>query len=219
MPSSEKPKRRVHLGDTGKHVSGMIRLLRVANRLSHTELAALMSNAGHKVSKTAISEIENGARRVSVDDLMAIAIALNAPPNKLLLPITEEEKYSFVTGSTHGVTNERLWRWALGQGSLDPSGKAAEAEEREREAVQRINSWQDRARLYQNRITRLENELRESRQQEYMSVGLASAPTGIRLPQQVETDIEDAERQLATAQRKLDEAELSLMRGHNDMDS
>lgn len=83
-------KRRVQLGATGENVSRNV----AAVRRSQTEngpltiraMADRLSAAGVRTAHSAVSEIENGARRVDVDDLTALAAALGVSPLFLLLP-------------------------------------------------------------------------------------------------------------------------------------
>ncbi|MET8766303.1 helix-turn-helix transcriptional regulator [Streptomyces sp. NPDC004658] len=65
--------------------------MRAARGLSLRELAARLASAGHSLSADAINKIENGreagderqVRRVDVDDLHALAAALNVRPEQL----------------------------------------------------------------------------------------------------------------------------------------
>lgn len=73
------PVRRVTLGTTGEVVRVNIRTIRTTQELTQAELANLA-----ELPAQAITEVENGARRVDVDDLVAISRALNVPFSKLL---------------------------------------------------------------------------------------------------------------------------------------
>lgn len=73
------PVRRVELGPVGEVVKKNIRECRVKREMTQTELA---TKAG--IPNQAITEIENGARRVNVDDLVLIAKALNVRVERLL---------------------------------------------------------------------------------------------------------------------------------------
>lgn len=73
------PVRRVVLGDTGTLVRNNIRDLRLRRELTQNQLAEL---AG--MPTQSITEIENGARRVNVDDLVAICRALKVRPSRIL---------------------------------------------------------------------------------------------------------------------------------------
>lgn len=72
------PIRRVTLGHTGEVVRENIRSIRIAKEITQVQLA---NAAG--IPSQAITEIENGARRVDVDDLVAVATALGVPVSKL----------------------------------------------------------------------------------------------------------------------------------------
>lgn len=73
------PVRRVELGPVGNTTKDNIRALRTKRSMTQAELA----NAAGLPSQ-AITEIENGARRVNVDDLVAIASALKVKVERLL---------------------------------------------------------------------------------------------------------------------------------------
>lgn len=73
------PVRRVALGPTGELVKANIRECRVKRNLTQAELA---EKAG--LPSQSITEIENGARRVNVDDLVAISSALRVSNARLI---------------------------------------------------------------------------------------------------------------------------------------
>jgi transcriptional regulator with XRE-family HTH domain len=73
------PVRRVALGATGELVKANIRECRMKRELTQAELA---DKAG--LPSQSITEIENGARRVNVDDLVAISSALRVSNARLL---------------------------------------------------------------------------------------------------------------------------------------
>ncbi len=61
--------------------------------MSQAELAAALGASGHPLTFNQISRIEVGARRVDVEDLVAIARALGLPPNHLLQPPDDAEAW------------------------------------------------------------------------------------------------------------------------------
>ena len=73
-----------------------------------SELGAL----GRPMLPTGITKVVQGARRVDVDDLMSLAIALDVSPLTLLLPREKLGKRQAVTGSR--AVGGRLWEWARG---------------------------------------------------------------------------------------------------------
>jgi Helix-turn-helix len=75
-----------------------------------------------------VSEIERGARRVDVDDLMALAAALNVSPATLLMPDTTREEWETAvdaTGLPEGATAQQLWEWLTGASSMHISADNA----------------------------------------------------------------------------------------------
>lgn len=73
------PVRRVELGPVGRTVKENIRVLRMNAHLTQGELAAL---AG--LPAQSVTEIENGARRVNVDDLVLLSNALQVSVLEIL---------------------------------------------------------------------------------------------------------------------------------------
>lgn len=73
------PSRRVALGETGELVRENIRYCRTKRGMTQAELAVAA-----ELPTQSITEIENGARRVTVDDLVSIARALRVTNARLL---------------------------------------------------------------------------------------------------------------------------------------
>lgn len=73
------PVRRVDLGPVGRVVKENVRECRVKRGLTQAQLAEKAD-----LPTQSITEIENGARRVTVDDLVSICGALRVTPNRLL---------------------------------------------------------------------------------------------------------------------------------------
>jgi transcriptional regulator with XRE-family HTH domain len=78
--------RRVEQGDTGHVVAAQIRRLRDEKRLSLQELSDRLAAVGRPILPSGLSKIEQGTRRVDVDDLVALADALGGVPSQLLEP-------------------------------------------------------------------------------------------------------------------------------------
>ena len=73
------PVRRVELGPIGEVVKANIRDIRIERDLTQVQLATLSG-----LPAQAITEIENGARRVTADDLVGVAAALKVSTTRLL---------------------------------------------------------------------------------------------------------------------------------------
>ena len=67
-------------------VAANVRRLRETAGYSQAELAARTTTAGHSLGEMAVWGIENGKRRINVDDLTAFGAALGVTPTSLLSP-------------------------------------------------------------------------------------------------------------------------------------
>lgn len=81
--------------------------------MSQQDLSERMADFGRPLQVSAISKIEHGDRRVDVDDLVALALALEVTPNRLLLgACSGDEEVELVAGRT--ATSLGAWQWASG---------------------------------------------------------------------------------------------------------
>lgn len=102
-------------GPASRRVAENLRRLR--GGLSYAELSRRLARTGHHILDTGLLKIEKGERRVDVDDLTALAIALGTTPNRLLLPLAgieheaEAGQLAPGTASTPGMA----WAWAAGE--------------------------------------------------------------------------------------------------------
>jgi transcriptional regulator with XRE-family HTH domain len=78
--------REVARGPVSQQVSHNVSELRRKRGMSLTALSEEMSRVGRPILSTGLSKIETGERRVDVDDLVALALALGVSPARLLLP-------------------------------------------------------------------------------------------------------------------------------------
>jgi transcriptional regulator with XRE-family HTH domain len=67
-------------------VGANVRRLREAAGISQTELANLISKMGHDLGEQVVGNIENGRRRIRIDDLYALGQGLGVAPMSLLNP-------------------------------------------------------------------------------------------------------------------------------------
>lgn len=77
--------RAIEIGDVGKQVSTAVAELRKRRGWDQKRLAELVTDAGRPMSASMIGKVEAGARRVDVDDLVALAFALEVSAARLLL--------------------------------------------------------------------------------------------------------------------------------------
>lgn len=109
-------------GPTAGRVAANVRALREARGLSLGALSTRLVKVGQPISLAALSKLELGQRRVDVDDLVALAVALGVAPSRLLLPATADDGQD--VDLTPGVSVPELdaWRWAAGEAPLPAMG-------------------------------------------------------------------------------------------------
>jgi len=88
MGDTEPQKASSGAGITSQIVGRNVARLRGGSGVSARELATLAAELGTPLSQSGISDIENGRRTVSVDQLTALATALDVSPLSLLMPET-----------------------------------------------------------------------------------------------------------------------------------
>jgi transcriptional regulator with XRE-family HTH domain len=76
--------RAIELGVVGRIVAKRVRRIRKRNGLSLQDLSDRLTAGGRPILPSGLNKIEMGTRRVDVDDLFALASALQVMPNDLL---------------------------------------------------------------------------------------------------------------------------------------
>ena len=102
---------------TAETVSANVKRLRTQQNLGLRGLSKKLGEVGRPLGHSAIDQIEKGTRRVDVDDLMALAVALDVSPITLLLPDNPEAEVT-VPGEDDPVSAPRLWLWLRADASL-----------------------------------------------------------------------------------------------------
>lgn len=89
--------------------------------MTTAELSRRLAELGQPIQDSGITKIESGTRRVDVDDLVALAVALEVTPNALLLPGTDSpgsaSRY-MVTPVNMEEAPSTIWAWATGETPL-----------------------------------------------------------------------------------------------------
>jgi transcriptional regulator with XRE-family HTH domain len=112
----------IEKGPTTERVAANIRHYREAKGLNPQELSDRVAGLGRHINQSSIWKIESGARRVDVDDLVALALALGVTPDLLLLrtsdsdPGTSADAVELTPHRT--ATPLDTWRWASGLAPL-----------------------------------------------------------------------------------------------------
>ncbi|MFF6836020.1 helix-turn-helix domain-containing protein [Streptomyces sp. NPDC012438] len=72
------------IGPAGQHVGRAVARVREARSWDQAELVARLAAEGLALSQPILSRVEAGTRRVDVDELLALAVALGVAPSSLL---------------------------------------------------------------------------------------------------------------------------------------
>lgn len=112
--SDAKTRRSAGWGPISGGVAANLIRLRKARGFTTSELAKTLSDLGHSIPASGITRIEKGDRRVDVDDLVGLALALNVSPTTLLLPPTSSDSPVALTESV-SISSRTAWQWAEGQ--------------------------------------------------------------------------------------------------------
>lgn len=111
-------KEKIELGPTGRTVAENLRRLRTARGLSLRGLAELAEQAGRKFGVNALSQAEKGLRRLDIDDVAALSVALGVNPSALMLPVEVDRAQPVEVTGHEPVEAARAWRWAEGNAPL-----------------------------------------------------------------------------------------------------
>lgn len=104
----------VRKGPIAERVAESVRTHRTRRGLSHRQMSARMREVGHPILPSGIARIEDGTRRVDVDDLVALALALRVPLAVLLLPGAPTGEPVNLTENVP-VDFTAAWRWVRGE--------------------------------------------------------------------------------------------------------
>lgn len=99
---------------TSVRVAANIRELRRARGLDLADVSARMTAYGRPLSLSGLSKVERGQRGVDVDDLVAIALALDVAPNRLLLTQTASVEGRVQLTPEVSLKEPEAWEWACG---------------------------------------------------------------------------------------------------------
>lgn len=119
MSETRKARSAVEQGPTAATVAANIQRLRRARGLSIYGLSDRLREVGRPIAPSAISKVERGERQVTVDELMTFAVALDASPSALLLPLTDDPAVKVEITGVGPVPADQAWDWVDGRQRLD----------------------------------------------------------------------------------------------------
>jgi 8-oxo-dGTP pyrophosphatase MutT (NUDIX family)/transcriptional regulator with XRE-family HTH domain len=116
-------RRAIEIGAVGRRVAENLARLRELRHLNYTELSELLKRHGRGLSAETLGKVEKRERRIDVDDLVALAVALDTSPNRLLLPGDASDAELVELAPDVEVSALEAWKWAVGEEPL-PAGTA-----------------------------------------------------------------------------------------------
>lgn len=99
------------LGPTGEAVRAAVAAHRARLNLGYAELSRRLEAIGRPIPVLGLSRIEKGERRVDVDDLVALAYALEVTPLTLLTPKSHGPDDRVEATGVNSVAALDLWQW------------------------------------------------------------------------------------------------------------
>ncbi|MEU0198760.1 MULTISPECIES: helix-turn-helix transcriptional regulator [unclassified Streptomyces] len=126
--TSEKrrPRAATQYGPTAATVAANVRRVRELKGLTIYALSGALEKAGRPIAPSAVAKIERQERQVTVDELMALAVALGVSPVSLLLP-ADARGMAELTGGGE-VDARAAWHWAWCEEPLSLPENEDEAE-------------------------------------------------------------------------------------------
>jgi transcriptional regulator with XRE-family HTH domain len=119
---------KIEQGPVSEQLAKNLRAIRDRRRLSQEDLAVALAAVGRPMQRSAIAKVEKGDRRVDVDDLVALALALNVTPARLLLPDVAIDDDVELTDQVRAPA-WMVWQWMLGAVSLAANAADVETDE------------------------------------------------------------------------------------------
>lgn len=109
-------------GPTAQRVAANVRTLREARGWSLGALSTRLTDLGQPIGIGVLSKLELGQRRVDVDDLTALAVALDVAPSRLLLSAGADVAEQVALTPGLSVSEAEAWAWAAGDSPLSDKG-------------------------------------------------------------------------------------------------
>ena len=106
------------IGPTARTVGENVSRFRSQLGFTQADLSRRLSENGRPIPVASIGRIDSGDRRVDVDDLMALSVALAVTPVALLLPATRSPQDRVELSGWGEVSAGWAWGYALGTRDL-----------------------------------------------------------------------------------------------------
>lgn len=128
MSEQQRGRRAIESGPTGKTVASNLARLRKRHGLTTRQLSGLLEKNGRPIPASGITRMEKAERQITVDELAALAAALQVNPSALLLPLTDDPAASVEITGAGTVGADTAWDWADGKRPLATSDQDPSAD-------------------------------------------------------------------------------------------
>ena len=107
-----------NIGATGQTVASNLRRLRESQNLTYAAVVKKLDGIGHPLLPLSLRRIEEGDRSVDADDLVALAIAYDVSPHRLLMPVAASEDAPVTITGAPEMPADRVRGWLGARNSL-----------------------------------------------------------------------------------------------------
>lgn len=114
-------------GSAAARVASNVRRIRKSRGMSTYALSTALGALGWPIHQSGVARIETGERRVDVDDLVALAVALGCTVNALMLPPALGADVAVTPALVADAAD--LWAWATGDSQLQARPAVAEQQD------------------------------------------------------------------------------------------
>lgn len=126
--------------DLSQTVSRRVKEIRESRKWTQERLAEEVSTLGVPLHGTAVTRIEKGGRKVTLEEVAALAKALGVPPVQLTFPLGAESAVNVFRGEP--VPTWDAVKWWTGEAAF-PGGATDSGEWEERAAAVILHRWHD----------------------------------------------------------------------------
>lgn len=130
------------LGPTGSRAAENVTRQRKRLNLTYAALEKRLEDAGHRIPALGLRRIEAKARKIDIDDLLALAYALECTPMFLLAPVAPTESVTAVPDGE--FVWEEIRNWIAGAVKLTPADIAAHWSSVAAESENQLRHWSEK---------------------------------------------------------------------------
>jgi hypothetical protein len=111
-------KKPIRPGPIGVAVAQNVEKLLETQNLSYADLSRRLTKLGRPIAPLGLTRIRDHQRRVDVDDLVALALALDVSPATLLLPDAPAGSAPVTEGGDEHPRRQ-IWSWLIAEAPID----------------------------------------------------------------------------------------------------